>query len=201
MDTVDNAGGYPLKVRTDCGTENVLVASIQSFVHASVDAHVYGTSPGNQRIEGWWSFFRRTHTQFWIEHFEKLVEFGAFHPGNVHETDCLRYCYMNVVQTELNDVRAQWNTHRIRPSVGATCPAGIPDELYFLPVLPAVDQLTEINSPLPVEITDQIEQARSCEDMNFHDYLDYLCNVHHWTQPTTLDSACQLYFNMLPFIN
>lgn len=31
MDCVSAVGGYPSRVRTDCGTENVIVAAIQSF--------------------------------------------------------------------------------------------------------------------------------------------------------------------------
>ena len=48
-------------------------------------------------------------------------------------------CCMAEVQKDLDAVRHQWNTHRIRPSVGARCPAGIPDELFFVPPAPAVD--------------------------------------------------------------
>lgn len=55
--TVASAGGYPACVRSDCGTENVTIAAIQSLVTGSTSGHRYGTSPGNQRIEAWWSFF------------------------------------------------------------------------------------------------------------------------------------------------
>ena len=51
MDCVAEYNRFPSHVRTDCGTENVLVAAIQSYVSGSESAHVYGTSPGNQRIE------------------------------------------------------------------------------------------------------------------------------------------------------
>ncbi len=120
LETVENVGGYPARVRTDCGTENVTVAAIQSLVAGSTSGHIYGTSPGNQRIEAWWSFFRRYRSQWWIEVFEDLVEFGAFHTGCVMEIECLRFCFMAVIQADLDEVRRQWNTHRIRPSAGLT---------------------------------------------------------------------------------
>ena len=42
---------WPLKVRTDCGTENGLVAAAQCFSIGNDLAHVCGSSPHNQPIE------------------------------------------------------------------------------------------------------------------------------------------------------
>ena len=53
MDAVKEYGGCPLKVRTDCGTENGLVAAAQCYFIGNDLAHIYGTSPHNQLIEGW----------------------------------------------------------------------------------------------------------------------------------------------------
>ena len=46
-------------------------------------------------------------------------------------SDCLRYCFMDLIQAELDYVAHEWNIHRIRPS--NYNPGGIPDKLYFLP--------------------------------------------------------------------
>ena len=54
LECVHQQGGCPFKVRSDCGTENVVVAALQSYFSDSEDAHVYGSSHHNQRIEGWW---------------------------------------------------------------------------------------------------------------------------------------------------
>jgi hypothetical protein len=60
LDAVKSLRGCPRLVRSDCGTENVLVAAMQCYFRASGDdefaglnAHKYGSSPSNQRIEGW----------------------------------------------------------------------------------------------------------------------------------------------------
>ena len=45
-------GGCPVKVRSDCGTENGVLAAIQCEFRGSADAHVFGSFPSNQRIEG-----------------------------------------------------------------------------------------------------------------------------------------------------
>jgi len=200
LDAVSQAGGYPSRVRTDCGTENGIVAAIQSLVTGSASGHVYGTSPGNQRIEAWWSFFRRNRSQWWIDVFENIVEFGAFHPGCVLETECFRFCFMDVIQKDLDEIRRQWNTHRIRPSSGSRCPPGIPDELYYLPQIPWVDCMLRNTDMLPPQVMDELVQPRSCEDTNRANYFSYLCNFHNWNLPHDADSATELYFKLLPCI-
>ena len=67
-------GGCPLKVRTDWGTENGLVAAAQCFFIGNDLAHIYGTSPHNQRIEQWWSYLRQHLTSWWINFFKDLLE-------------------------------------------------------------------------------------------------------------------------------
>ena len=57
QEIVKELGGCPVEVVTDLGTENSLLASIQSYFQENPDAHQYVPSPRNQRIEGWWSFF------------------------------------------------------------------------------------------------------------------------------------------------
>lgn len=47
--------------------------------------------------------------------------------------DCLRLCFMHIIQRELNTLVHEWNTHQLRPTRNCSVPAGIPDELFFLP--------------------------------------------------------------------
>ena len=61
--------GCPRLVQTDCGTENVVVAAIQGVfcINASrpfdgPNSHRYGSSPSNQRIEAWWSYYRKQNS-------------------------------------------------------------------------------------------------------------------------------------------
>ena len=66
LNCIAEMGVVPKKVRTDCGSENVIVAAAQCFFRrngadtfAGEKAHIYGSSHSNQRIEAWWSHFRR----------------------------------------------------------------------------------------------------------------------------------------------
>jgi hypothetical protein len=199
MEAVEQLGGCPTLVRTDCGSENVILAAIQTCFAGST-SHVYGTSPANQRIECWWSFFRKNRSQWWIELFESLVNDGSFEPGNARQTECLRFCFMALIRDDLDTVRQTWNTHRIRPSHGAVCPAGVPDELYFLCRPPAVDCLLPVSSLLDPEIEMQIQPNRTCEDSVFEAYLSYLCRFRNWNLLQNTDDAMKLYLNLLTLI-
>lgn len=182
-------------MRTDCGTENVNLAALQTFLSGRINAHMYGSSPANQRIEAWWSFLRRSRTQWWINLFEDLIDFDVFHVGHMRETDCLRFCFMPVLRKDLDDVVRLWNTHRIRPSNGSVCPAGIPDILFFSPHSPAIDCSIRLSSDfmLPDSLQDQVRQSSVCADADFGYYLQIICNVNVWNSPSTVDEALSLY--------
>ncbi|KAK6488862.1 hypothetical protein HHUSO_G7811, partial [Huso huso] len=129
----------PMRLRTDCRTENGTMAAIQAMLrrhhndyHAGNRSHLYGSSMSNQRIESWWSIFRKGRAQFWMDLFGDIRDFGLFNGS--HEHQCLlRYCFMNILQTDLDECTSLWNLHRIRPSRMSLCPGGIPNEMYRLP--------------------------------------------------------------------
>lgn len=66
MQCVAGFGVFPMRLRTDCGTENGLMAALHCSLRsehadefAGAKSHMYGTSTSNQRIESWWSYFRK----------------------------------------------------------------------------------------------------------------------------------------------
>ena len=72
LNCVAGLEGCPVKLRTDCGTENGVMAAMQCTCQQDLEAHKYGSSPMNQRIEGWWVFYRRNSfcktRRKWLEH-------------------------------------------------------------------------------------------------------------------------------------
>ena len=134
MDAVKEYGGCPLKVRTDCGTENGLVAPAQCFFIGNDLAHIYGTSPHKHRIEGWWSYLRQHLTTWWINFFKALLEQQVFTTGNELQMECLWFCFATLIQQDLDRLKEHWNTHYIRESRHNTV-KGRPNELFYLPEL------------------------------------------------------------------
>ena len=79
---------------------------------AGEKAHKYGSSPGNQRIEAWWSHFRRGKGGWWIDFFKDIVNAGVLDIGNVMQMEALWFCFEAVIQNELYNIKQHWNTHR-----------------------------------------------------------------------------------------
>ena len=92
------------------------MAAIQCEFRMSVDAHLFGTSPANQRIESWCAQFRKNRSTWWINYFKDLCEREMFNPNNELEFECLLFRFSDVIQNDLDYVKEQWNSHRIRNS-------------------------------------------------------------------------------------
>ena len=134
LETVKKLGGCPVEVVhvTDLGTENGLLASIQSYFRQKLDAHryMYVPSPRNQRIEGWWSFYSKNRSSWWRNFFQDLETDGKIDMTSEMNKECLWYCFSGVLQADCNAVTDHWNTHYIRHSRHNTV-SGRPDSLFF----------------------------------------------------------------------
>ena len=87
-------------VRSDRGSENVILAGIQQyFRHNDADQFAgrnsfrYGTSTANQRIEAWWSQFRRHRANWWINFFKDMTALGIFDASNEIHLQCIRFYF------------------------------------------------------------------------------------------------------------
>ena len=47
--------------------------------------------------------------------------------------ECLKFCFNDVIQRELDDIKKVHNTHRIRRFPNQECPSGRPDIMYSIP--------------------------------------------------------------------
>lgn len=86
----------------------------------------------NQHIEAWWSQLRKSCCDWWIRYFKDLQDRGIFCDDVMH-VQCLKFCYMSIIQEEIHQTAKHWNTHVIRPSTNAESPSARPDSLYFIP--------------------------------------------------------------------
>ena len=117
----------------------VILAALQHVFHDNIAnnqqtyGHRYVTSTSNQRIESKWSIFRKSRSEEWLKLFKDLAVSDAFCDRNITHVYSLRYCFMEILQKELNFGASSWNEHPIRASNMSECPSGIPDELFFLP--------------------------------------------------------------------
>jgi len=85
-------------------------------------------------------------------------------------------------------------------SARARCLPGIPNELYSFSSLPAVDcSRCSTNALLPANLLDLVVPFRTCENVDFAAYLEYVCAANVWEKLTDVDAAKHLYCQLLPY--
>ena len=184
--------------RTDYGTENCNIAALQSYFRSDEDAHKYGTSTRNQRIENWWSHFRKSCAHFWINFFKDLKDNGSIDLEQPLHRECLWFCFNSIIQSSLNVIKEYWNTHYIRPSRHDTVP-GVPDILFYLPersngsnclVPVSNDRIAEMRTPHM--ITENTEEDTYEENL-FQEYFQYVVDHEELEYPDNADEAILLF--------
>jgi hypothetical protein len=196
LDAVEKLMLCPNKLRSDRGSENSVVAALQSCLTDNLDSHVFGSSTTNQRIESFWAVLRRQLSQWWINLLEDMSSAGLLDVSTERDLECVRYCFMNLLQADLDKFQVHWNTHRIRPTVGARCPAGIPDELYFLPRLGATDCCLYIDPANVVNCRAFVQVPTVCRSNDVQQYFDYLSTLYSWQRPSDWQQGVLLYTNL-----
>ena len=76
--------GCPTLIRTERGTENGIIATVQCFLkrndtdsQSGINAHRCRSSYSNQCIEAWWTYLRRSWSSWWIDFFKDMVDGGS----------------------------------------------------------------------------------------------------------------------------
>ena len=93
----------------------------------------YGKSTSNQRIESWWSIYKRDTIQKYLDYFKDLRDCGQYdYTGNVH-VEALKFSFYGVIQDDLDNLVDYWNNHKIRTSKLSESPDGRPSVIYELP--------------------------------------------------------------------
>ena len=88
------------RIRTNCGSENVVLPAIQSYLignhpdkYAGLKSHILGTSHGNQRIESRWSQYRRYRSTNIMNFFKDLVDDNIDNPADPLHLHAARYYF------------------------------------------------------------------------------------------------------------
>ncbi|KAL3866159.1 hypothetical protein ACJMK2_043487 [Sinanodonta woodiana] len=87
-----------------------------------------------QRIESWWGFLRKECVEFWLSLFDQIKAEGNFDGGPLGKNLVL-FCFLGMIQDELDLVAEVWDSHVIRPSRNLIVPNGIPNIMFSVPEL------------------------------------------------------------------
>ncbi|KAJ7985265.1 hypothetical protein DPEC_G00350280 [Dallia pectoralis] len=69
---------------------------------------------------------------FLIDLFSDFRERHLFNGSHQH-ISLVRYCFLGILQNELDEYKQSWNTHTIRPVRQSQCPSGKPEAMYNVP--------------------------------------------------------------------
>ncbi|EFP77601.2 uncharacterized protein PGTG_03557 [Puccinia graminis f. sp. tritici CRL 75-36-700-3] len=91
LQTAAKAGGIPLKLKSDFGSETIDMAAYQMFIsykHAGIDIEEaakrmnFTKSTHNQKIEALWSQMMKHHNQAVINAITEKIESGVYNPDD-----------------------------------------------------------------------------------------------------------------------
>ena len=212
LDAAKQLNGIPLRIRCDDGSENSIIEPIQIALRSLDDdefsgagSFLIGTSSANQRIECYWSQFRKERPMWWRDFFKDLVNVGMLDIGVPAVTECIRYCFMDILREELTDVALRWNQHILAPSQNVSLPRGKPNSLYFLPQMYNTYSYRKIIDFDEFTIFDHPAISKKPED-NSPEFLEFVevaiehKGIENYSKPKTIKDALDLYFMLLELI-
>ena len=92
------------------------MAGIQCKLANNTDTHRYESSTHYQRIEIFWSHFKRICLSWGIDFFKDLVATGSPILGKIVQMACLWFVFSPLIQCELSRFTEEWRLHKIRKS-------------------------------------------------------------------------------------
>eukprot|EP00794_Sanderia_malayensis_P012929 gene12929-14261_t len=114
-------GGCPVKVRSDLGTENGIVASAQAFFRNDLSSHTYGTSPHNQRIEVIQENLNRVKSH-WNSHYirKSRHETIAGRPNELYFLPELHDAQSFIQEVADQDIQTVFDNFHVQPKKATT---------------------------------------------------------------------------------
>ena len=110
--------GWPSRVRSDKGGENIDVARAMLTIRGTGRSHITGSSVHNQRIERLWRDTFRCVGQLYYTQFYDLEECGLLDPNCEEDLFALNYVFLPRINHQLFQFANAWNRHPLRTENG-----------------------------------------------------------------------------------
>lgn len=209
LDTLLQMKTSPCIIRCDHGTENVHIKHVQCYLRrggtdefAGGHSFLQGRSINNQRIEAWWGILRKQCVNYWMNLFKDMVQIGALDTADPVHIHVLRFCFMDLIERDIQRTAQEWNKHLIETKKTADSPRGKPDIMYFAPELYETECY---GIPVPqddvVQVLHELDEQDAIPDTFPPEFVE-LINIimPGWREPKNTDSALQMYGDILDLI-
>ena len=133
------------------------------------------------------SHFRRSFSGWAIDHFKELVHDGKFIPDNMFHMECIWFVYAQFIETQLDEVKQEWNYHKIRCSKGCQV-SGIPNQLYYLRYISQGFHVTEsdvTNTLAPRNYEGELREVMRRTNKELEEYFHYTISTQQLNYPTS----------------
>ena len=131
--------GWPSRVRSDRGGENVEVARAMLSVRGTGrKSHITGSSVHNQRIERLWRDTFRCVGQLYYALFYDMEQCGLLDPDCEKDLFAVHYVFLPRINSQLAQFVSAWNRHPLRTESGLS-----PMQLFHRGILSASPQFQE----------------------------------------------------------
>ena len=206
LQAVTEVSGCPSRVYTDMGTENGTLAPMQCYLrsdsrdeYAATKAHKYVPSTRNQKIECFWSSFRKQRVGWWIDFFNDLHESDLIDLTCEIEQEALWFSFANVLQSDVDKFKEYHNSHTIRKSRHAVV-SGIPDIMYFLPEeFGKVDCLKDVSPQKLSELKVRLDRETDVPNTAWQDYFEYVMTNNGFSHPSSIAEAGVLFEKLVQY--
>lgn len=133
-----------------------------------------------------------------------MTEENLFNPNVGFHCDCIRFCFIGLLQSELDETINLWNNHRIRHNYYSVCPSGRPDTLFYAPEmfggLECKKQVSIEDIPFAEEQQDTPENVFGCSP-EFIELSQILMSEGQMKMPTDIESGRNLFSYLVDRIN
>ena len=193
-------------LRKDFGTENSNLRDFQQALRynhyddqAGENSFIFVKSTANQRIERFWSHFRRHTLDFFIALFKNMEDLNLLNVKNPIHIEVLRYCFGPIIEHYIKLSKKEWNDHRIRKQNFRNIAGGIPNVLYYCPEFHNGVQCGKAVNLDHVKIL--LKEYTSEPYLVDPEVKTILDDLFGHEAPHTSEQALYLYFKIIDFLN